>query len=129
MLFTRNLWPGVIWALVVLILTGLPGSYFPVVHSFWDWLSPDKVIHLVIFGVQSFLILWGFRTQYSHPEKRLSVLSWATIASVLYGGLTELLQKEIFVGRDGNLYDFLANVIGALIGIFLFRLLFRKKTT
>ncbi len=128
MQFTRNLWPGAIWAFIALLLTGLPGNYFPTIRSFWDWLSPDKIVHLIIFGTLSFLILWGYRSQYITSDQRYKFLVWATVASIFYGGLTEILQKEVFVGRDGNIFDFLANVVGAFLGTLLFYLLYRKKS-
>lgn len=128
MQFTRKLWPGAIWAFFALLLTGLPGNYFPTVHSFWDWLSPDKVVHLIIFGTLSFLILWGYRAQYIASNQRYRFVLWATVASIFYGGFTEILQKEVFVGRDGNLFDFLANVVGAFFGTLLFYLVYRKKS-
>jgi VanZ family protein len=45
----------------------------------------------------------------------------------LYGGLTEILQAKVFVGRDGSVFDFLANTIGSVIGIVIFMLFIRKN--
>ena len=36
---------------------------------------------------------------------------------ILFGGLMEICQHYIFVNRSGNWYDFLANTIGAIIGV------------
>jgi hypothetical protein len=49
-----RLLPALIWAFIIMLLTGLPGSYFPTIVSFWDWLSPDKIVHVFIFLVQTF---------------------------------------------------------------------------
>ncbi len=122
-----NLLPGFIWAIVILLLTGLPGTYFPEVHSFWDWLEPDKVIHLIIFGSLSYLIIWGFRDEYAYKNNRNKLIFNSMIAGVIYGGLTEILQETVFVGRDGNIYDFMANTLGVPLGILLFHLLFKKR--
>ena len=116
-----------VWAVIVLLLTGLPGSVFPEIHSFWDWLSPDKLVHLFIFGIFSFLILWGYRAQYFERKNRYLLASIAVIVSALYGLITEILQRYVFIGRSGNVYDFLADTVGALIGWGLFIFLFRKK--
>jgi len=123
----RRFWPAWLWAMVILLLTGLPGSYFPTVNSFWDWLGPDKLVHLFIFGVLVFLILMGYREQYFSSKKRY----WFGIASViitsLYGMLTEVLQLYVFVGRSGNRFDFYADTVGAILGWIVFFAVYRKK--
>lgn len=118
--------PAFLWALIILLLTGLPGSYFPEIKSFWDWLSPDKVVHLAMFGIFTFLLFFGNRAYFLKGNQRsLSVLFIGT--GIAFGGLTELLQAFVFVGRDGNYYDFFANTAGTFAGTLLFQLLLTKK--
>lgn len=124
---TRKFWPGGIWAVLILLLTGLPGDYFPQVISFWDWLSPDKLVHFFIFGLFTFLLLWGYRAQYRASKHRSKFVWLIIILGVLYGGITEILQAKVFVGRDGSVFDFLANTIGSIIGIVIFMLFVRKN--
>jgi len=126
MLFWKLL-PALVWALIILLLTGLPGTYFPTVISFWDWLSPDKVVHIFIFFVQVLLILVAFRTQYLLGTGRL-VYTWLLISIVTaFALLTEVLQAYVFIGRDGNVYDFIADFIGVLVGYLAYNLYFKKK--
>jgi len=127
--FIRFQWPGILWGIFILVLTGVPGNYFPQIVSFWDWLSPDKAVHLFIFGVFTFLVLLAHRKQYPGSRIRYKPVSLVLILGVLYSGLTEVLQSHLFLGRDGNIFDFLANVIGCLTGALLFYLLYRKKGT
>jgi len=112
-----------------MILVGLPGSCFPTVKTFWQWLSPDKIVHLIMFGTLAFLIPFGYRADYRHQKddfgKRLLWLS--LLISIAYGGLTELLQKYVFYGRVGSLFDFYADVIGCILGVFIFKLSYQKK--
>jgi VanZ family protein len=115
------------WAIVILILTGLPGNYFPEIHSFWDWLAPDKMIHLFMFGSFTYLVIWGVRSQYTIKKNRLRLIIITAVLGFFYGGLTEILQSTIFIRRDGNIYDFMANTLGGGLGILLFHLLYRKK--
>ena len=121
----KGYWPALAWSLIILLLTGLPGDVFPEIKSFWDWLSPDKVVHLFIFGALSFLILFGYRDKYEKGNRTKLVLT-AVIVTILYGFLTELLQRYVFVGRSGNLFDALADAIGALLGWWLFIPVFKK---
>ncbi len=119
----RRFWPAMAWAILILILTGVPGNYFPQVKSFWEWLSPDKVVHVGIFAVQAFLILYGLEPQYLNKRQRYLFLVAAISITVLYGLITEVLQSFVFVGRDGNIFDFLADFLGALMGLLAYYLL------
>ncbi len=121
-----KLLPAIIWALIILLLTGLPGTYFPQIQSFWDWLSPDKVVHVFIFTVQMFLVLIAYRTQYLSGNTRLINTLLIILLVTVYALLTEVLQAYVFIGRDGNLYDFLADFVGILIGLLVFNL-YKKK--
>jgi len=123
----KKLWPSLVWALFILLLTGLPGNYFPSVVNFFDWLSPDKVVHLILFGGQVFWILFGFREQYFSGRNRITIMVSALSIGIVYGLLTEVLQRYVFIGRSGNVYDFIADALGAIIGILAFYLLYRKK--
>ncbi len=121
----KGYWPALAWSLIILLLTGLPGDVFPEIKSFWEWLSPDKIVHLFIFGALSFLILFGYRNQYeSHNRKKL-VLT-AVVITILYGILTEMLQRYVFVGRSGNVFDALADALGAFLGWWAFIPIFKK---
>lgn len=117
-----RLLPSIIWMVLILVLMGTPGNYFPKVVSFWDWLSPDKVVHLIIFGIQAVLFLYGFNAGKFKPNHILIF-----IATVAFAGLTEVLQVYVFVGRFGSVYDFIADAIGIVIGFVAYYLLISKK--
>lgn len=119
-------WPWIIWLLIVFLLTGLPGTSFPNIISFSDWLKPDKVVHLLLFGIFVFLFARGLTKQYPTSNSRYIIIS-SLIIGIFAGGLTELMQKFVFIGRNGNMYDFYADVIGCIIGILVFKFVFRKK--
>ena len=123
--FLQLNWKALSWALIIMLLTGLPGNYFPEITSFWDWVSPDKVVHLFVFGVLSFLILQGNNEQYFKGNQRL-IIVLSLLVSIAYGALTEILQFYVFIGRHGSFYDFYANVAGVFCGMALFMLLNRK---
>lgn len=124
----KKLWPPIIWALFILLLTGIPGNYVPETISFLDWASPDKVVHFILFGGQTFLILFAFRDKLSDKKNRRKVIITAITLGVAYGLLTEILQAYVFIGRDGNLFDFVADFLGAILGFLAFYLLYLKKT-
>jgi len=124
----KKLWPPIVWALLILLLTGIPGNYVPETISFLDWASPDKVVHFILFGGQTFLILFAFRDNLRDKKTRRKLVITAITIGVAYGLLTEILQAYVFIGRDGNLFDFIADFLGAILGFLAFYLLIIKKT-
>ena len=123
---TRNSIPGILCGIVILILTGLPGSVFPHVKPA---LGLDKVVHILMYASFAFLCIWGYRQQFISNGKdyRIRALVLAAIISIMYGGLTEILQEHLVPMRTGDWYDFLADIIGTLLGISIFGVFFRKK--
>ncbi|MBQ8221894.1 MAG: hypothetical protein IJZ87_00900 [Bacteroidales bacterium] len=60
---SEKFYPGLISAAFIMLLMGLPGRCFPTVVNFWEWIGPDKIVHLLLFGLFSYLTLWGYRKQ------------------------------------------------------------------
>ena len=112
----RKQWLSVVWALFILVLTGIPGDEIPKIPDFLEWLSPDKIVHLVMFGLLSYFILYGNRQQYIESENRSYYVISAVLIAAVYGIITELLQVYIFTGRNGNIFDSAANLLGAIVG-------------
>jgi len=84
--------------LVIAVLTLAPVSGLPGVHV------SDKVYHALAFGALAF------------PVTVVRPRWWAATVLVIaaYGGVIELVQP--LVGRSMELQDWLADIIGALLG-------------
>lgn len=117
--------PFIAWTIIVMFLMGLPGRAFPKVPNFLEWLTWDKLIHFVIFGLFCYLFLWGIYKQKSISKKHYWI---AFFLGVFYSGLTELLQRYVFTYRSGNWFDFLADVIGCFMGCLCFYLILDKRS-
>ncbi len=126
---TEDFYPGLVTAIFIMVIMGMPGNYFPKVVSFWDWLGPDKIIHLIVFGILSFSMIWGYRKKLLHQSitSLKKALLLTLLLSISYGAFTELLQKHVFINRYGSIYDFLADAIGCLLGVIAFFFYFKKK--
>jgi VanZ family protein len=107
------------WALLILILCGIPGTDLPKL-SFLDWLRPDKIVHLILFGVQAYLFIFGFKKQNTIPYLHENPRFMAVLISILYGGLVEVLQGTVFISRSADIRDALANALGAFIGLWIY---------
>lgn len=126
-MFLKNNLLLISWTIVILLLTILPGNYFPKVPSFMDLFSPDKLVHFFIFGLLTIFAIFSFGKQYTISVLRSYKTIFALIYSISLGGVTEILQSFMNWGRYGSIYDFIANTIGCFIGVWVFRILNKKK--
>ena len=84
---------------------------------------------MVMYASFAFLCIWGYRKQFTTRGKtyQIKALVLATAISIIFGGITEIIQEHWVPLRTGDVYDFIADIIGTLVGISLFRIFFRKK--
>ena len=102
---------AVIWAMIILALCWTPGTVMRKVEygSFFRVPNLDKLVHGWIFVILA--ILW-LRVA---PSRRML---WTVIAGgSALGIVSELGQMIPFVNRDANLFDFLTDCAGVLIGV------------
>ena len=119
-MFFKKLAPAILWAAVIMVLCGIPGDKVPEL-TFWQWLKPDKIVHLLIFGVLCYLLLVAFYHPVSPGSIRNHAVLWALLLTVGYGILTEVLQVYVFVKRFGDVRDALANALGAVAGWYVYK--------
>lgn len=115
-----------IWAFFILLSCIIPGKELPDL-TYWELLNIDKLFHLLVFCIFSFLMMKGFVKQYSFVYLRYNPIKSSLIIGVIYGGLTESLQSLSFIGRTASIFDFIANTIGCLVGIFAFGIIYKTK--
>ena len=123
---TKNSYPGILCGIIILILTGFPGSLFPHPKPI---IGLDKVVHFLMYACFAFACLWGYREPFVFKDvayKKKAMLITLAIG-IAYGGLTELMQNYLVPQRTGDWLDFLADSLGVLVGILVFYLFFRHK--
>jgi hypothetical protein len=118
MFFKHTKW-SFLWALIILILCGIPGRDIPHI-SFLELLSFDKLVHAGIFFVLILLTIRGFLLQDSFMFIRRNARSISLISCVLYGGALEIMQGTLFKERSADVYDFIANSFGCIIGLLFY---------
>ena len=114
----KGFYPAVGCAIVILILSTQPGIDLP--ESWMDFLAIDKLGHAVVYGALTFLLLRGFKKEDMIGFAGNSTVS-ALIISIVYGISMELIQYLFFPGRFFELYDIIANIIGSLLGLYIFK--------
>jgi len=117
----KHLLPAIAWSIIILLLTLTPGNYFPEVPTFLDLFQPDKIVHILIFGILTILTSRALLKQYTLLFLRYYAINISFVYSVLLGGAVEILQTAMKLGRNGNIYDFIADTVGCIIAVLIIR--------
>ena len=119
MFFKYTKW-AMLWALLILVLCGIPGRDIPHI-SFLELLSFDKFVHASIFFILVLLTVRGFVVQTTFLSLKNSARFIAFVLCVLYGGALEIMQGTLFEQRTASIFDFIANSFGAAIGLLFYK--------
>ena len=107
--------PTLVWTICIFIASSIPSPEMPGFSIF----EMDKVIHLGVYFVLAACVF----TACSHAEAPLYLQSHKIAATILfvavYGALDEFHQYFV-PGRAVEFFDWLADVSGAFVFIFLF---------
>lgn len=103
----------------IMLLTLLPDVSAP--EDFPLFENADKVIHALMFGGLSTVLWWDESRRRGERPARYRVWVVVCIVSVLFGGLIEVAQSVMGVGRSGDVLDLVADAVGAVLLPLLFR--------
>ena len=116
----RYYWKVSVWSLFMAIL-----FLMPLESTSYDTEIPffDKIIHVGLFAFCS-LLLFRARMHHSSTKSANLLLIIQVMSSMLiFGALIEISQSIMGLGREGSIYDLLADFLGSLLGYFLLLLL------
>jgi VanZ family protein len=122
----RNFLPALLWGLVIFIAISMPPGNIPKTGLF-NIPYFDKIVHFGLFTVFGLLLSAGFFKQREEGFLRQYFILLTILTGLFYGSITEVLQHFYFTGRDGNMFDAMANLFGTVFGVILFRLLLKIK--
>jgi VanZ family protein len=115
----KSLWPALLWALLIFILCSIPGKDIP--SSDWMHLvALDKWVHFGMFAVLVVLMLHASRTLLPGGEWKPKHKWVLFFIAVVYGAFTEMYQHLALEDRYADVYDFLANTLGAIVGVWVY---------
>ena len=89
-----------------------------------DIFSFDKLAHLGVFSILSFLMIIGFTKQFAFSGLKRNPVKYSLIISSAYACVLELGQS-IIPDRYANIYDMTFNLAGVLLGYVLFLLIYK----
>lgn len=73
----------------------------------------DKWVHWLAFLLLTVVLYWDSRTA-GLKQRRIWML--VVVFPIIYGGLIEVLQDKFFYPRVGDWADWLADIVGVVIG-------------
>jgi VanZ family protein len=86
----------------------------------------DKYVHFAFYFV--FVIVWFLffiKTKFDNKAKNIALIS-----AILYGIVMEICQGVFTIARTPDVYDVIANTLGALTGITIINQVYKNiKTT
>jgi len=105
--------PVIIWAVLIFIASSIPSDVIPPTEFF----QMDKLLHAGVFGVFCGLF-YRFLVIKAEPMDDRRALLVSIFVTALYGASDEFHQ--FFVpGRAVDFYDWLADVIGAVVCVLI----------
>jgi len=104
------------FTVAIVLLSLVPANSLPK-FSFKDFVGIDKLGHLFFYGNACFFFLLGRSNDY----RGWSLLFRTCLPLILLGLLMELFQAATLLGRSFDYFDMLANVIGVLFALILFK--------
>lgn len=108
----------------VLYLTLAPRPFGSVRIPLFE--GADKVVHFMMFFAMAFAYHFDFRRS-KKPVDEARLMGWIFVSLSAFGGLIELAQWKMRMGRSGDWYDLLADIVGAVYGIILAWLISAKN--
>lgn len=116
--FIKQNYKSLTWAIIIAIASL---AHITPPDALKDKLIPhsDKIIHIGIYAIFSFLLLWD--------NKKSKAINLRLLLAFLYGALMEILQYLLTDYRSMEFDDVIANTIGVFIGLFFFNKLKNKN--
>lgn len=108
-----NFIPGIAWFFLVLILICLPASNLPKVDNWLNLIYFDKWIHFGLFAILSFLFIYPLKKLPLSEKSQKHIAIKITIAVVIWGFTTELIQNYFIPDRSFDIFDWLADTFAA----------------
>jgi aminopeptidase YwaD len=117
---SRNFYaiPPLLWAIIMLVLTLTPAKEMPRTPD-WKLLAFDTAAHAGVFAVLAVLSWIALRQQRRWPALAQRPAVPVLIGCVLFGGLIEVLQYLMAVGRQAEWSDVAGDSLGAALALLL----------
>ena len=122
----KNFIPAIIWFLLILVAICIPGYDLPEVDNWMIEINYDKLIHVGLFAMLAFLFMYPIVKSNLQKKIKWQYVIKITMATIIWGFCTELIQKFFIPGRSYNLSDWAADGLGGIAALIFVKLKFLK---
>ncbi len=116
----KSFWKPVLWGITIIILSLMSGKDVKKINIF-NFEHADKIIHFIMYFVFSYFLFESFLKYFKTKIKTYRKIVYVLTISVLFGIIMEILQIMLIVNRSGEVLDFIANTIGSILALILFK--------
>ena len=122
-MFFRYNFLSLAWAILILVLSFLPGRDLPNVQI----LALDKLVHFIFYLLLFVFTMYGWRRQLQITLLRKVPIALVWLACILFGIAIEVCQEVFTADRHFDWLDIMANSMGALAGGMAWYYLLQEK--
>ncbi|MBX2903299.1 MAG: VanZ family protein [Chitinophagales bacterium] len=122
-MFFRYNFLSLAWAILILVLSFLPGRNLPNVQI----VALDKLVHFIFYLLLFVFTMYGWRRQLQITLLRKVPIALVWLACILFGIAIEVCQEVFTADRHFDWLDIMANSMGALAGGMAWYYLLQEK--
>lgn len=116
-------WKSFVWAGIIAYGLLTPGDKLPK-QNILHFAHADKLLHfLIFFGLEWLALYESVSHELSPPRFRQRVIISGIV--IAYAAGTEILQLLFANKREGDIFDFLADIAGILLALLSFNISYR----
>lgn len=115
----KRFWKPICWAIIIGVLSFMPSDDLNT-QKWFDFQHQDKILHLLFYGVFSFLLFRSFSSQFIKSKPVWIIYLFTFLAILFYGSVIEIIQDRFTNSRQGDISDLLFNLAGYCISMSLF---------
>jgi VanZ family protein len=124
MKFLKSYYKSIIWAIIVAFILFTSGDEIPK-FKLLDLYGIDKLIHIILFMVFQFLLLFDSLNSMHFLNLRKIVL--LVFIAIIYAGSSEIIQLIFIEKRQGSVFDFIADMVGVSLAYVIYLVYKRTK--
>lgn len=119
--FLKSIPTGLTSIVLLVVIAYLSLTKNPIDTSVKLFEGADKVVHALMYFALTMSLLFDYAKNRMPHHTRLNLECALAVVSMLYGLLMEIAQLMMHNGRSYSILDWIADIIGCLAALFLYR--------
>ena len=121
----RFILPSLVWTTLVVILSLVPSSNVSLDN--FQFKGVDKVAHFIMYTLLALFWVIGFKRQDIYVGLRRYALQISILGGFSMSVIIEFMQEYVVESRSFEVLDLIANGIGCIFGIVLFKIIYKDS--